>query len=91
VRAVLALNRVYLPHRQFKWQRQLITGLDLVPRRFTERLESMANGQLQVALRTAEVLLAELVTLVEAHSDADIGAFREMLAERRRVIEPPRA
>jgi len=90
VRAVLALNRVYLPHRQLKWQRQLITGLDLVPGRFAERLESMANDPPKEALQAAEVLLAELVALVEAHSGADVGAFRETLAERRRAIDPPR-
>jgi hypothetical protein len=31
VRAILALNRVYLPHRQLKWQRHLTTGLGLSP------------------------------------------------------------
>jgi hypothetical protein len=33
VRVVLALNRVYVPHRQLKWQRHLITGLEVAPRR----------------------------------------------------------
>ena len=39
VRAVLAVNRVYLPHPLIKWQRHLITGLELVPERLAERLE----------------------------------------------------
>ena len=89
VRAILALNRVYLPHRQLKWQRHLITGLGLVPDRFAERLESLSNGRPVEALRAAEALLAEIVTLAEAHSDADIGAFREALSERRQPIGPP--
>jgi hypothetical protein len=29
--AVLALNRVYVPHRAVKWQRDLLTGLDVLP------------------------------------------------------------
>jgi hypothetical protein len=30
------------------------------------------------------------VALAEAHCDADIGAFREALSERRPAIGPPR-
>jgi hypothetical protein len=89
VRAVLALNRVYLPHRQLKWQHHLTTGLSLVPGRLAERLESMSNGRSGEALQTAEALLAEIVTLAGAHSDADISAFREALSERRQQIGPP--
>ena len=39
VRAVLALNRIYLPHSQLKWQRHLITGLRLAPAQLAERLQ----------------------------------------------------
>jgi hypothetical protein len=90
VRAVLALNRVYLPHRQLKWQRHLITGLGLAPARFAERLEAMAGGPAAEALRAAEELLAETAALAGTHCDADIAAFCEALSERRPVISPPR-
>lgn len=90
VRAVLALNRVYLPHRQLKWQRQLITGLSLAPERFAERLGSISTDSPAEALRTAGTLLGEVAALVESYSGADIGAFREALSERRRAIDPPR-
>ena len=33
VGAVLALNRVYLPHSRLKWQRYLIAGLEVAPGR----------------------------------------------------------
>lgn len=89
VRAVLALNRVYLPHRQLKWQHHLIAGLGLAPARLAERLEAMADGQPAEALRAAEELLADTVTLAGAHCDADIAAFREALSERRPAIGPP--
>jgi hypothetical protein len=89
VRAILALNRVYLPHRQLKWQRHLTTGLSLVPDRLTERLDSMSNGRPGEAIQAAEALLAEIVTLAEAHSDADISAFSETLSQRRQAIGPP--
>ena len=88
VRVILALNRVYLPHRQLKWQRHLTTGLRLVPEHLAERLESLSNGRPAKALPAAEALLAEIVTLAEAHCDADIAAFREALSQRRPAIGP---
>jgi hypothetical protein len=89
VTVVLALNRVYLPHRQLKWQRHLISGLGLAPKRLAERLGSMSAGRPEDALQAAGALLADIVTLAEAHSDADLGAFRTALSERRRPIDPP--
>jgi len=89
VAAVLALNRVYRPHRQLKWQRQLLAGLALAPERFAERLRSLSLGPPTVAFMVAETLLAEIAALVAAHSTADIGAFREALSERRRPVDPP--
>jgi hypothetical protein len=89
VRAILALNHVYLPHRQLKWQRHLTTGLGLIPDHLAERLESLSNGRPAEALQAAEALLAEIVTLAEAHCDADIRAFREALSQRRPAIGPP--
>lgn len=89
VGAVLALNRVYLPHRQLKWQRQLLAGLALAPERFAERLRSLSLGPPTVAFMVAETLLADTAALVAAYSSADIGAFREALSERRRPIDPP--
>ena len=89
VRVVLAVNRVYLPHRQLKWQRHLIAGLGLAPERLAERLESMSTSPLAEGLQTAEALLTETAALAEAHSGADISGFREALSERRRAIDPP--
>ncbi len=89
VRTVLALNRVYLPHRQLKWQHHLITGLALAPERLAERLGSVSAGRPREALQVAESLLAETVTLAGAHCDADLGAFRGALSERRPAIDPP--
>ncbi len=89
-RAVLAVNRVYLPHRQLKWQRHLLTGLALTPDRFAERLGYLTAARPAEALRTAETLLEETAALAATHSGADIGAFREALSERRRAIDPPR-
>lgn len=89
VRVILALNRVYLPHRQLKWQRHLITGLPLAPERLAERLGSMTAGPLGEALLTAESLLAETMRLAATHTDASLGSFRAALTERRPAIDPP--
>jgi hypothetical protein len=89
VGAVLALNRVYLPHSQLKWQRHLVAGLEVVPDQLAERLDMLSKSRPTEALRAAEALLADIVALSEARSDADLGSFREELAARRRVIDPP--
>jgi hypothetical protein len=48
VRAILALNRVYLPHRQLKWQHHLTTGLSLAPGRLAERPSRRPGQRLPV-------------------------------------------
>jgi Domain of unknown function (DUF4037) len=90
VGVVLALNRVYVPHRQLKWQRSLIAGLDVVPEQLAERLDRLATSRPAEALQLAEALLTETVLLAEARTDADVSAFREELSQRRRAINPPR-
>jgi hypothetical protein len=89
VGAVLALNRVYLPHRELKWQRHLIAGLEVVPDQLAERLALLSVSRTAEALQAAEALLTDIVALSEARTGADISSFREELAARRRVIEPP--
>jgi hypothetical protein len=54
-----------------------------------ERLGILATGPAGQALEAAAGLLAETAALAEAHSGADIGAFREILNERRRPLDPP--
>jgi hypothetical protein len=90
VRAVLAVNRVYLPHPLIKWQRHLITGLEVVPERLAERLESVSASLPAEAFRAAEALLEDTAQLAEAHTGADLSLFRQDLAERRPPLDPPR-
>ena len=87
--AVLALNHRYRPHRLIKWQRYLISGLDVGPERLAERLELLTTSPAAEALQVAEALLADTALLAETFTDADIRPFREALSERRRAIEPP--
>lgn len=50
----------------------------------------ITSGPPAEALAAAEALLADVVLLTRTHTDADIAAFGEALAERRRAIDPPR-
>jgi hypothetical protein len=92
---LLALNRTYQPHSIAKWQQQLLAGFDLAPDALAQRLEDLWHGPYPRALMSAETLLAETLRLAAQYSSADLGDFREALAERRRPVEalrpnPPR-
>ena len=87
--AMLALNRVYSPHRMIKWQSHLIGELDVVPEHYAERLRLLWTSGNAQALREAETLTADTVQLVQAHTDADISSFCEELSQRRRAVDPP--
>jgi hypothetical protein len=89
VQAILAVNRVYLPHRQLKWQRHLISGLAVVPDRLTERLEALTASPPAQAFPAAETLLEDTVLLAEARTGADLTAFRQALAGCRHPLDPP--
>ena len=89
VRAILALNRVYLPHRQLKWQRHLISGLAVVPDRLTERLEAMTASPPAEAFPVAQALLEDTVLLAEERTGTDLSAFRQALGKRRQALDPP--
>ncbi|HET7015224.1 MAG TPA: DUF4037 domain-containing protein [Streptosporangiaceae bacterium] len=90
VGAVLALNRIYLPHRYLKWQRQLIAALDLAPDHLSQRLELLVSASAD-AIPAAEALLTETVLLAEAQAEVDLSAFRDELSQRRRAVDPPLA
>jgi hypothetical protein len=88
--AVLALNRVYQPHRLAKWQRHLLSGLRVTPDRLADRLHGLSAASATEALTRAESLLADTADLAEAEAQVSLSEFREVLAERRAVIDPPR-
>ena len=89
VGAVLALNRVYLPHTRLKWQRHLVAGLEVAPGRLAKRLELLSAARHTEALQAAEALLTDIVLLAETRTGADLASFREELSGRRRAIGPP--
>jgi len=61
----------------------------VVPDQFAERLALLPAGRTAEAFRAAEAWLTDVVALCEARTDADLSSFREELAARRRVIDPP--
>jgi hypothetical protein len=86
---VLALNRVYLPHRQLKWQQHLLSSLSVAPAQLPERLDRLSAPRTADAFPAAEELLADTVRLAETRTDADLTSFREALSEKRRPLDPP--
>jgi hypothetical protein len=84
---VVALNRVYQPHRIIKWQHHLIAGLNVTPDRLDERLDALWQRSPLDALANAETLLAELLRLADQHSGAELSDFREAFLEHRQPID----
>jgi hypothetical protein len=88
--AMLAVNRVYPPHRLAKWQRHLLAGLTITPDHLADRLHALSRpDDAAVALDQAEDLLAETVRLAETAAGIQLAEFRELLAERRPAVDPP--
>jgi uncharacterized protein DUF4037 len=87
--ALLALNRIYRPHRQAKWQRRLIAELRISPGRLAERLQSVWHAPHHDAFLRAEALMTETVQLAGERTRADLHFFRDALAERRQPAGPP--
>jgi hypothetical protein len=83
IQAILAVNRVYLPHRQLKWQRQLISGLAAVPDRLTERLEAMTASPPAEAFPVAQALLEDTVLLAEERTAPTSARSGRRVRERR--------
>jgi Domain of unknown function (DUF4037) len=86
--SVLALSRVYMPHRHVKWQRALLSGCAITPARLSERLASMWQPPLRDGLASAESLLGDVVALAGQHSRAELTPFRKRLGARRSPIDP---
>lgn len=87
--ALLALNRIYLPHPLIKWQRQLISGLQVSPQGLAERLQMLWAAGHAEALQQAQSLLGETALLAETHTGADLSPFHDALSQRRPAIGPP--
>ncbi|MGN6794518.1 MAG: hypothetical protein ACTHJW_19200 [Streptosporangiaceae bacterium] len=87
--AVLAVNRVYRPHRFLKWQRALLADLAHGPRDLTARLQRLWVDPGHEAVDEAEVLLLEVANLATDSTGADLADFLSALGERRPVLEPP--
>jgi hypothetical protein len=86
--AVLAINRVYPPHRLPKWQRDLLAGLQVTPVALTERLDRLWAAD-AAAIELAEALLTETADLAESAAPVNLADFRALLAEQRRPLYPP--
>jgi hypothetical protein len=78
-----------VPHRQLKWQRQLLSGLAVAPTGLPERLGQLAAPRTADAFEAAETLLTDTIALAETGSAADLTSFRAELSAKRRPLSPP--
>jgi hypothetical protein len=86
---MLALNRIYQPHRVAKWQRSLLAEVRLAPEHLAERMEDLWRLPTPQALAAAEALLTDALDLAARHCDAELAEFRDALGERRQPLESP--
>lgn len=86
---VLALNRIYQPHRLTKWQRHHAAQLTVAPPDFEQRLDDLWQGPDADRIAGAEALLADTVALVRSRCRADLTAFYDVLGQRRQPATAP--
>jgi hypothetical protein len=87
VPAVLAINRVYRPHRFAKWQRALLSECAHLPQGLETELRAMWDADLQASLDHAERLLDATVDCAETVLGTQLPEVREDLARQRTVWE----
>lgn len=87
--AVLALNRIYQPHKLTKWQRHHAAQLAVAPPDFEQRLDNLWQGPDMDRLASAERLLAETLTLAQSRCRANLTAFDDVLRQRRQPAAVP--
>jgi len=87
---LLGLNRMYLPHPNFKWMDHLIGGMALAPPDLAARLRAVYAAPPPDAVRLLDAIIRETLTLVERHMpDVDTGELRGWFTDRRATWDPP--
>jgi hypothetical protein len=91
VRALLGLNRQYLPTpEKLKWLDQIIAAMTIKPDNLAARLKGAFRGDPMDGVRDLKVLIAETLTLVEAHQPTfDTAPYRANFARLRQVWDEP--
>ena len=82
VLVLLGLNREYFPHLGFKWVPALAAGLAEAPAGLARRLDALFTAEPAEAVRVADALIEETLTLVAARRP-ETGAAAELAQVRR--------
>lgn len=61
---LFALNRQYIVHPGFKWQRNALDGMSVKPENIIKRMESVFIGNPKDAIRTLEAVIQEVFDLI---------------------------
>ncbi len=84
VGALIALNRMYLPHPHHKWIEQLASEMRLAPPNFATRLREVYRAEPTTGVRQLQSLLDETLALIErGMPEVDLGEARRWIDERR--------
>ncbi|WP_078394089.1 GNAT family N-acetyltransferase [Shouchella patagoniensis] len=64
---LFGLNRVYLQHPLYKWQKKCVETMYIKPERFTERMEKVILSHPAEGLPILETLVKDLIKLITIH------------------------
>lgn len=70
LRVLAALNRIYYPSREHKWQERLIAELTLAPSDLASRMRQVLTGTLAESWAIQRSLIDDTIALVEQHLPA---------------------
>jgi hypothetical protein len=85
---LLGLNRIYLPHPDFKWAEALIAAMRYAPANFAARLRQVFRPELLDGIQQLESLIDETFDLLETHlPQLDLTEKRHDFLKRRPVWE----
>ncbi|WP_153464341.1 DUF4037 domain-containing protein [Sediminibacillus terrae] len=84
---LFGLNRLYVHHPAFKWQKQTLEKMKMAPKNITESLPSVLIDSPEKGIREIEGILQEVYELIQrTHPEIDLTS----VMERTRFLRPQR-
>ena len=62
---LFGLNRQYIHHPSFKWQRQTLESMDTIPTDMVDRLDSLFLQKPEVAVNQLEAIIRDVYELIQ--------------------------
>lgn len=75
---LFGLNRQYVHHPAFKWQRHTLRSMEIAPKNITNRLENIFLGHPKDSIRELEEIIKELYEIIQReHPEIDLSLVIE--------------